>query len=63
MQSNGFTTGYVNLAVKCRLKDIYLQQWYEDKQKYNFNNTWSWLQSKRIKYLDFNYMMTYSIWN
>ena len=39
MQGNGFTTDYVNLAVKRRLKDIYLQQWYEDKQKNNFYNT------------------------
>ena len=35
-QDNVFTTYYVNLAVKRWLKDIYLQQWYEDKQKYNF---------------------------
>ena len=39
MQGNGFTTDYVNLAVKRRLKYIYLQQWYEDKQKNNFCNT------------------------
>ena len=39
MQGNGFTTDYVNLAVKRRLKDIYLQPWYEDKQKNNFYNT------------------------
>ena len=39
MQGNGFTTDYVNLAVKRKLNDIYLQQWYEDKQKNNFYNT------------------------
>ena len=30
MQSNAFTTDYVNLPIRHRLKDIYLQQWYED---------------------------------
>ena len=39
VQGNRFTTGYVNLAVKRRLTDIYLQQWYEDKQKNSFYNT------------------------
>ena len=39
IQGNGFATDYVNLAVKRRLKDIYLQQWYENKQKYNFYYT------------------------
>ena len=36
MRGNGFTTYCINLAVKRRLTDIYLQQCYEDKQKYNF---------------------------
>ena len=39
VQGCGFTTKYVNMTLKCRLKDIYLQQWSEDKQKYNFSST------------------------
>ena len=33
IQGNGFTNEYANVAVKRRLKVIYLKQWPEDKQK------------------------------